>query len=52
MFVKILNMFCIETFCVGFLYINSDLQKVYSTCIMYAICIQHLYRMNIQIFAC
>ena len=47
MFAKILNIFCI-----GFVYINSDLRKVYHTCIMYAICIQQSYRMNVQIFAC
>ena len=51
MLVKIWNIFCIETFSIGFVYINSDLQKVYIIRTLYTICIQHSYRMNVQIFA-
>ena len=35
----------LQTFFIHFLYINSDLQKVYITNIMYAICI-HNYMQN------
>ena len=37
---------------IHFVYINSDLQKVYIIPIMYTICIQNLYRMYIQIIVC
>ena len=41
-----------DTFCIQFVYINSDLQKVYIIKIMYTICIQNSYRMYIQIIVC
>ena len=44
--------FCIQTFCIHFSYISSDLQKVYIINIMYKIGMQDSYRMYIQIIAC
>ena len=38
-FVKMWDTFCIETFCKHFVYINSDVQKVYIINIMNTICI-------------
>ena len=58
-FVYILHTKCIQkfvemwyTFCIHFVYINSDLQKAYIIIIMYRICRQNLYKMNIQITVC
>ena len=48
-FVEMWDTFCILPFCIHFVYINSDVQKVY---IMYTICIQNSYRMCIQIIVC
>ena len=42
----------IETVSIYFVYINSDLQKVYIIKIMHAICIQNSYRIYIQIIVC
>ena len=44
--------FCMQTFWIHFVYINSDLQKVYILKIMNTICIQNSYRMYIKIIAC
>ena len=41
--------FCIQTFCIHIVYINSDEQKVYIINIMYTICIQSSYIMYILI---
>ena len=43
------NTFCIQTFCMHFAYINSDLQKVYTMKILHTIYIQNSFRMYIQI---
>ena len=51
-FVKIWDTFCIQTFCIHFVYINSDLLKAYIINIMYTICIQNSYEMYIQIIIC
>ena len=34
------------TFCIQFVYINSDLQKVYIIRTMYTVCIQNSYQMH------
>ena len=44
--------FCIQTFYIHFVYINSDVHKVYIINIMYKICIQKPYTMCIQIIVC
>ena len=51
-FVEMWYTFCTQTFCTHFVYINSELQKVYLINIMYTICIQNSYRMYIQIIVC
>ena len=47
-FLKMWDTFCIQTLCIHFVYINSDLQNVHITKIMYSICIQNSYRMYLQ----
>ena len=44
-FVEMWYTFCIQTFCIHFVYINSDLLKAYIINILYTICIQNLYKM-------
>ena len=44
-FVEIWDTFCIQTFCIHFVYINSDLQKVY---IMNIIYIQFVYKIHTE----
>ena len=44
-FVKMWDTFCVQTFCIHFVYINSDLLKAYIINILYTICIQNLYKM-------
>ena len=51
-FVEMWYTFCTQTFCTHFVYINSELQKVYLINIMHTICIQNSYRMYIQIIVC
>ena len=51
-FLKMWDTFCIQTLCIHFVYINSDLQNVHITKIMYSICIQNSYRMYLQIIVC
>ena len=51
-FVEIWDTFYIQTICIHFVYISSDLQKVYIINIMYTICIQNSYRMYTQIIVC
>ena len=41
-----------DTFCIHFVYINSDLQKGYIIQIMYTFCIQESYRMFIKVTTC
>ena len=43
-FVDMWNTCCIQTFRIYFVYINSDLQKVYIINIMYTMCMQNSYR--------
>ena len=38
-FVEMWDTFCMQTFCIHFVYIISDLQKVYIVDIMYTICV-------------
>ena len=51
-FVEMWDTSCIQTLCIYFAYINSDVQKVYITNIMYTICIQNLHRMYMQVIVC
>ena len=51
-FLEIWDKFCMETFCINFAYIRSDVQKVYITNIMYTTCIQNLHRMYRQVIVC
>ena len=50
MYIKIVKMW--DTFCIHFVYISSDLQKVYILKTMFTIWIQNSYRMYIQIIVC
>ena len=51
-FVKIWDTFCIQTFCIHFVCINSDVPQTYIINIMYTICIQNSYKMYLQIIVC
>ena len=51
-FVKMRDTFCIQTYCIHLVCINSDLQKMCIINIMYTICIQNSYIMYIEIIVC
>ena len=46
-FVEMWDTFCIQTFCIHFVYLSSDLQNVYIINIMYTIYIQNSYKINL-----
>ena len=51
-FVEMWDTFCIQKFCIHFVQINYDLQKVYIINIMYTVCMQNSYRMYIYTNNC
>ena len=51
-FVDMWYTFCIQIFWIHFVYISSDLHRVYIINIMIAICIQNSYKMYKQVIVC